>query len=376
MSDPGPVLAQRTSCRVGGLASSQPGQQSLGSAERGRRIDVEVLRILGAVLVMTIHVTSGFISEPERLRVLTGTYWVALVANMASRCAVPMFFAISGWALLARAERDDEVDWLRRRLTRLFLPLLAWDVVFVGMAWFVSRAKGSYPWPAGSGPVDWLLKGAGAIAFGPGTAPHLWFMYYLVPVTVTIWLVRVGPRTIASPRSRSAFVLVVAGLIVPYGLVGAVGATLSWSIFGWALGYALLGHVLLETAAPRRWVSAGLFLGATAGLLVAERAIGYNQWEMAYPGPLVMAQTIGLIGLVRAIRIPDRWAPRLLAAAELTFGVYLAHLLFVQSFAIAIGRPQMPLSLALAVTWLATLVLSFALVGAWHRVPNAERVLG
>jgi surface polysaccharide O-acyltransferase-like enzyme len=201
-------------------------------------------------------------------------------------------------------------------------------------------------------------------------------MYYLIPLTIVLWLVRVVPRAIAESRTRVVFGVAAATLILPYGSVGAFNVGLSWAPFGYALGYAVLGYVVISAGPPRRSISLALFFGATAGLVVAEQLIGYNQWEMSYPGPLVFAQTIALIGLVRSVSIPDRWHGTIARAAKLTFGVYLLHLIFVQGFMITLYTWPVPDILMLVISWLATVTLSFAMVAGWHRIRGLERILG
>jgi surface polysaccharide O-acyltransferase-like enzyme len=343
---------------------------------RSHRVDIDALRVVAAIMVVTIHVTSVFISIPERAGVQGGTYWVALFANLASRCAVPAFFAISGWALMTRSDESDEASWLGRRLRRLLLPLVIWNIVYVGVALVVAQSAGKHLEAAAGWPIDWLLHEATLIVAGPGTAASLWFMYYLIPVTIVLWVVKVAPKAITAGRTRTAFGCAIAALILPYGLVGAFQAQLAWSSFGWAVGYAVLGYVIISATPPRRWISVSLYLGATAGLVVAERLIGYGHWGMAYNGPLVLAQTVGLVGLLRSVRIPDRWQRTLADAAKLTFGVYLVHLVFVQAFRITIGTTSVPQIAVLVISWVGTVTISFVVVALWHRHPRLQRVLG
>ena len=160
------------------------------------------------------------------------------------------------------------------------------------------------------------------------------------------------------------------------GLVGAVHVTLGWSGYGWTVGYAVLGYVVLSDPAPRRWVSALMYLSSTGVLVIAERTFGYDQWEMAYNGPLVLVQAIGLIGLVRSVHMRDRLGGPLAHAAQLTFGVYLVHLVFVQAFRITLGAASLPRFVLLLVSWTGTVALSFAVVALWHRRPRLIRFLG
>ena len=132
----------------------------------------------------------------------------------------------------------------------------------------------------------------------------------------------------------------------------------------------------MEVSPPARWLSGTLYVGATVGLIVAERAIGYNQWEMAYPGPLVLVQTIGLVGLIRSVQVPSALRSPVASLARLTFGVYLVHLLFVQGFAITLDKSATALSIGLAVRWLVTVAGSFAAVAVWHKFGRLDRILG
>ena len=340
-----------------------------------RRVDVDALRVVAAVMVVTIHLTSAFIPVAANHEYDLAS-WVAIVTNMASRCSVPTFFALSGWALLRRPAQSDEASRLLRRLQRLLVPLLVWNVVFVASYWVQAQVHGWRLATPGQFPTDWLLWEANRGMAGPGTAAHLWFLYFLVPITVAIWLIQVAPRAVSDSRTRVAFGCAAAALVLPFGLAGSLYVNVSWVPYGWALGYAVLGYVIISSSPPRAWISAALFLGATAGLIVTEQLIGYDHWGMAYPGPLVFAQTIGLIGLVRTVHIPDRWRGAIASAAKLTFGVYLLHLLFVVGFQLTLDTWQIPRMLTLVISWSATVVLSFALVACWHRFRALERLLG
>jgi surface polysaccharide O-acyltransferase-like enzyme len=348
---------------VNPAAPEAAGPESVGVPLR--RLDVDALRVVAAVMVVTIHLTSALLVN-----------WVSLVMNMASRCAVPTFFALSGWALLARRGQSDEMSWFVRRLQRLIVPLLAWNIVFVGSAWVVAQVHGWELATNGHAPIRWLLREAMVALVGPGTGAHLWFLYYLVPVTVVVWMIQVAPRAVSDGRIRLAFGCAAAALVLPFGLAGSFFSSVSWVPYGWALGYAVLGYVVISAAPPRTWISAVLYLGATAALVVTEQLIGYDHWQMSYAGPLVFVQTLGLIGLVRTAHIPERRRGFIAAAAKLTFGVYLVHLLFVQGFYLTLFTWRIPEVLMLLISLPITVVASFAVVACWHRVPGLEKLLG
>jgi surface polysaccharide O-acyltransferase-like enzyme len=347
--------------------------ERIGVVAAARRIDVEAIRLVAAFMVITVHATPYFATASDQL--LTAANVFALTANMASRSASAMFFAVAGWVLLTRREQADEAGWLVRRMKRLLVPLLVWDFVYIGAAWLVARHMGRDIGP-GLIPPDWLAAELRLVLAGPGTANHLWFMYYLVPLTLAIWLIRVAPRAVLEPQIRPVFIVAVLALMLPFGLTGMAGVDLAWGDFGWAIGYALLGYLLLSTAPPRPWISALLYLGASAGLVLATRATGYGKWDLLFPGPLIICQTVGAIGLIRSIRFPERWHGPILKAASLTFGVFLVHQLFTYFFGLTLYTWPIPHLLILSTAIVGTVVLSFGAVAAWHRVPLLRQLLG
>jgi surface polysaccharide O-acyltransferase-like enzyme len=340
------------------------------SGSRGR-VDIEILRIVAAAMVVTIHLTS-ILHLPDH----SVAWWIGIVGNMASRSCVPIFFAVAGWAMLSRPAHADEVGWLLKRLRRLMIPLLLWDVVYIGVEFVLAQHN---HWDIGfPGHIRWwLAQEATRTIVGPGTSSQLWFLYYLIPVTAALWLVRVAPQAISDRRTRTAFYCTAAALIVPFGLSGSFFDGPSWVPFGWALACAVAGFVILSTPPLRLWASAILFVGATAALVVAALSIGYDRWTMAYPGPLVLAQTIGMIGLARGVRLPQRWQSTVIALGKLTFGVYLVHLVFLQAFGMTIYEaPAIPYIPLLLGSWIAAVALSFGATALWHRSRRLESFLG
>jgi surface polysaccharide O-acyltransferase-like enzyme len=357
-------------------ASSPPIAVPVGSGAvpqvRPRRVDIETLRIVAAAMIVVIHGSAQYIQGPEQAGIAGPTYWVALLVNMASRCGVGVFFAISGWALLTRAHRTDEVSWLGHRLVYLATPLLLWDL-FYAVETPAAAAAGGASWPAAG---DWLTGSVRAIVFGPGTKLQLWFMYYLIALTIVFWLIRVAPTATADRRTGLAFGGAAVLLTVPYGVAPIFGIDVSWSAFGYAFGYAALGYLLFSAAVPPRWLSGALVLGSTAALIVADRLVGYNGWELDNAGPLYVVQTIGVICFVRTIHIPDARRGMVLRAARLTFGVYLVHTLVLDLLHLTIARAPMPVSVSLFLTTVGAIVLSFALVALWHRSRGLQLLLG
>jgi surface polysaccharide O-acyltransferase-like enzyme len=337
-------------------------------------MDVELMRVVAMVMVVTIHATSTSVQVGERTSAGVA-YWVGLVANEASRCAVPVFFAISGWALLRRSGPWD-VAWLWQRVTRLGVPLLVWSALFLLEEVVRSAIAGTTAWASKGDPGAWLTARLVQVADGHGDRAHLWYLYVAIAIAVVVWLIA-GARQ----RRQQAVPYLVASLaiIVPVGLVEALGSTARWADIAWSLGYTALGFALLDQL-PRRLVGGALYVTGV-GLMVALTALlGYDTWPTAYPSPFVVMATVGTIWLIEGVSVPGRWKAAVLTLGSLSLGVYLVHpmMLDVMRTLMLPGWPLAGLSPLprLVVLWGFGIVASIAVTLAWHRSPRLVRLLG
>ena len=353
-----------------------PAQPQEARTQGRRRLDVELLRIISIAMVVAIHSMAPTIVLAQKTGQTGFAYWLALVANEVSRPGVPVFFAIMGWVLLRRPTAGDPV-WLRDRFLRLAVPLLVWSIIEAADAVVMANLTGVALWPKGK-PGVWLGDQLVRILAGPGTRTSLWFMYYALAMTVAIWLVAAARPAVAG--FRTAYAAIGAGLVLAFGLAAAFKVSLSWETFGWTLGYAALGVVLIETPAKRRWAGA-LAFGVGAGLTVAGIAWrGYDTWPSLYFSPAVLLATVGVLVAVAGTAVPERWAALVTKLGALTFGVYFVHPLFLDVMRLASrnGGPldAVPLAARLVLTWVVAIVGAFGAAALWHRSERLARILG
>ena len=339
-----------------------------------RRLDLDALRIIAAVMVVTIHSTQGFIVLGETTHDLGPAYWIALVANGLSRCGVPIFFAVSGWLLLRR-EIPDQAGWLWTRVVRLGVPLLVWSAIYIVAEWLRGEIVGVPAWNL-LGRRDWLLARITQVVADDGVRTHLWYLYFAIAVAIAIWLVQ-GARL--EHRDRRAYALAAVALILPMGLARMLDVSYGWMTLGWSLGYTALGYVLISSQ-PRRGLAALSFVVCGTLVVVLNGLLGNETWPGAYQSPLVLGSTIGVVWLVSGRRIPDRWRSTVMVLGALTLGVYLVHPLMLDIVRIAAlpGRPLGGLSPLprLLLQWTFALTASTALVWLWHRSRRLTQLLG
>ncbi|MGY1397099.1 acyltransferase [Streptomyces coelicolor] len=327
---------------------------------RERRHDIDLLRVLCTAAVVLVHASAAFIDAGHRT---TG-----ILGDTAGRFAVPVFFAMAGWAALSGAPVDDETRLLSR-LGRILRPMAVWTALYLLCA-YVTGASG-----AGTG------EEAARSLFGSVEAAfHLWYLYAYVPLLLLLGVLVLVVRRRALPR-RSLALLV--ALAVAPALAGDVREITGWAPpdWGWSVPlstvvYAVAGAALL--AAPRLGPRA---LWA-AGAAVAFAALAVYQLTVrhpaAYGGVAVAALTFAVIGTVAGVRVPERARPLVARLSDASFGTYLVHLLWVRLLVAPVaGRlPDGPWApAALAVTALAAAALSFAVSLLWGR-PGWRKWLG
>ena len=89
---------------------------------------IDLLRIIAIFAVIIIHTTTKTIQAVDNN--LQAVPW-ALFLNQFTRFAVPIFFLISGFVLeLSSPGEINYWRYLKKRLSRIFIPYLAWSAVY------------------------------------------------------------------------------------------------------------------------------------------------------------------------------------------------------------------------------------------------------
>jgi len=104
---------------------------------------------------------------------------------------MPLFFLVAGYFAAFALQRQGGVALARQRLRRLLLPfLVAWPLTWLAMSASTSWALAHVEHPSAFLVFvrEWLAQ-PGRPRVPPGTA-HLWFLYYLMMLSVLHWVAR------------------------------------------------------------------------------------------------------------------------------------------------------------------------------------------
>lgn len=366
----------------------------LDAESERRRAEVQWLRVIGMLLVFLIHVAEPFnpwdawhIVSPERSK------WLGEVVFLLAPWIMPLFMVLAGVSAWHALERRGPRAYVRERLLRIGLPLVAGILVLVPpQVWLERRLEGRFQ---GSLLAFYphLLDG-GIYPRGNLSWHHLWFLVFLVVFAIVTlplfeWLRAPGGR-VAMARVGSAcearagllWLLVPAVAVrVGTGVLLARFPALSYDWSNRALllpafvaGFVAAGERGVQRAIDRHWAAALALALALSGALCAwafpgnvldrlpaPRSAGGILLDTAYAGAAV-AWVVALLGVAR--RDHGRRSAALDRASELAYPFYVLHHGVIVAFAFLVVQWQGSIAARFTLLAGASLVTTLALCTA------------
>jgi surface polysaccharide O-acyltransferase-like enzyme len=305
---------------------------------------IDVIRTAGAFFIILIHVSETYLDLNKSIDLVN---WTSVVFwNSIPRTGVPLFIAVSGYVLL---EKDGAIG---KRIYNLLIPLAFWSLFYFLLA-LVLSAK-SNPDFVKQLFIKSLL---GISAF----APHLWFLYMLLGLYISLPLSRLLFRHL--DRQGTALLCVA---FVSNSLVSHI--TSMWNLFtgeqvesfyssglGWGniyFGYFLLPKLIIDKK-YFKIKDTYLWIGAVVSMLLvfsltltSSLKLGYftKIWE----GPssiFILIQTFSIMLLLshsenKIQKIFDRFV-FLRKIVEISsrhaLGIYAIHYFFIKLISYAIN---------------------------------------
>ncbi len=217
-------------------------------APRPRIIWVDIIRAVSAFGVIFTHVTMIIVNYWDKKPLVRGdeVWWTTSVFYaFLARCALGLFFMISGYLLLPT--RLNTFAFLRKRLWKLIVPLLFWGTFYI--LW-----RGNYPDDPVKA-VKYILSSlaAGTLEF------HLWFLYTFIGLYLFVPILSLFIRS--AKESDIWYYVAVWFVLGPvFGLIywtsGHVVALMQFGYFSGFLGYFLLGYLLGHREFNQKWIIA------------------------------------------------------------------------------------------------------------------------
>lgn len=295
----------------------------------------------------------------------TDWQWANLY-DAASRWCVPVFVMISGALLLNPAKREPFKYFYQRRAVRIAPAIVFWSAFY--LLW------GALMYHMDGVPMDaaaWLRKATSGAPYY-----HLWYLYMLAGLYLFAPYLRAVYQR-CSHRQRMAAVVAIFVLAILQTLHRELNADGYGFFLTWFLpyiSYFLAGRMMFE--GELRLPMPGLVLCASIALTALGASVLSSADALNVYFYDTFSLTVPLMSLaVFQLILNARSLPRMPAVAPLTFGIYLAHPIFLD-----LGKRTglyMPTSGTAWQTPLAAMlifVLSLGLVLLVRSVPGGTRI--
>lgn len=340
-----------------------------------RETEYDLLRIISLLGVIMIHVCA---MQWRKLEPGSGEWTVLHVYDMLSKFSVPVFFMISGRFMLDPG-RNYSVKKILRKTFHIAVVFIFWSAVY--MLLNIGRVLHD-----GGQLMEnkWVF-----VEFFSGEY-HMWFLFTIAGLYILTPLLRY--IAVSKELSRYYLILFLAfGSIMPFlikmpaggAILGAMHDKLLLDMAVGYSGYYLMGHWLriekLSTKSENVLYFGG-FTGAvftTAATWIASCASGTATEELAgylMPNVVLTAAAVYYFVVSHGGQLKkSKWISRL---AELSFGCYLVHPLFLWIFEwIGLMPTLLPPVIMVPILTGITLLLSLGITLVMKKVPLLRSVV-
>ena len=291
-----------------------------GQSSSKRIVYMDLVRVLATYMVLVAH---------SPLQIRDPDISLQVYRFLTSPC-IGLFFMVSGALLLPIKDPSVHV-FIKKRLSKVGIPLLLWSIVYALAEWLLD----------GRPPAHFVTE----LAYAPikPVSGHLWFVYtlaglYLFSPIISPWLKQAKKSDL-----RCYLVLWSITLCLPYmnkfipdayNIEGTVSST--FFHFSGYLGYYLLGYYLckfpLSITKTKHWLCLGsilLLCGTFPFIFYFFNNINNPLW-LQYLTINVAAMSAVIFILVQKIQIKNEFLSNtLLDISKMSFGIYLIHLLII-----------------------------------------------
>lgn len=282
----------------------------------------DILRTIACIMVIIVHAPHS--KQPE----LYGTYFGFITYTMMA--GVSIFFLLSGALILPT--KLSTIDFFKRRLNRIFWPIIFWTIIYTIYSFFVENVDFKY-----------LIKNLIGIPFKNSGAPELWFMYELLGVYLIIPIISPYFHKASKKEYEIYLILWIISLCLPYlNLIWPINA--HTGIFTYTTGYAgyfLLGAYLHKFFNKSISLKNTIIISIILFLIWAGSLFIAIYFELANKGTMMSCKALPLASLTLMIYLIAKYFSKtppittigykvITNISSLSFGIYLSHVYISQ----------------------------------------------
>ncbi len=350
-----------------------------------RRADIDWMRVLAVLLVFVVHSAQVFSPIDDwHIRSEETSEFLGQFTVFMAPWLMPLFMLLAGQSAWFTLRKGDSSRFLRARIFRLFIPLVAGTLLVVPPQVYLRRvSRGEFQ---GNFLEFYPRFFDGIFPEGNFSYGHLWFLAYLfvyslVALPLFRFLQGPGGRRILSRVADLCdlpggvlllFVPLAAGQILlrPHfpdstGALAGDWSTHAWLLPVYLLGFAIMVEPRLEAAVARDWRTAffpailasfGIFLFARPGEVWARIPTDPGLWQAIFWSGFMLATWAWMVFLAGAARAwLTRSTPFLRYWGDRIYPLYVFHQTVIVIVAYQVVRWQ----LGVTASFLLVLSLSF-----------------
>jgi surface polysaccharide O-acyltransferase-like enzyme len=342
---------------------------------------LDTLRALAMFGVITIHVSTPLV------KMMYGKnmeyWWIGNLVDSAVRFSVPLFLMLSGATLLGKEYNLN--DFYKRRITRVFFPILFWMIVYWIYRWIQLSPK-SQPHSSGS-IIQWGIN----LFLKEGISKHFWYIYMILVIYIFVPFIGKGIRKL----NRKIILYILLGWIIltfacrsiPLNLYNWSGDYIS-KIFGYFLfsGYIVLGYFLSKISVITTKIKiyaiavfiSSILVSAFLTFYFSRQVHGLDLTIYSYLSINTIIQSLAIFIVVSGSNIKNNTISMFLTTvSDYSFGIYLVHIMvlgifFNNGIFWTMAHPLVSIPLVT----LLTLVTSFVIIYILRKIPFGKYISG
>lgn len=328
------------------------------------------LRVVAIFAVVGVHTVSKIINTGH-----TGQ-WEWQFANWidsAIRWCVPVFFMLSG-ALLLNLKREDPIgEFLKRRLTKVVVPLVFWSGIYLFYKIFEQGES-------------YTVKGMLILFLTDDVYYHLWFLYVIIGLYIMAPFLKILVKNM-DQKTYLYFLglwFFFAGLLPFVQKMYDFEPALVAGLFQPYIGYFLLGAYLVRYPLPKK--ALGPLFGLTIIAYLAtvygthnltEQKGELDEFYYEHYRPTQMIITVFIFSLFQHLgpRIKPNAVITQLSLA--TLGIYVIHPLvqFYLNKFFHINETTVNALIGVPLVWILIFTISFGIIWLLKKIPGAKHII-
>jgi surface polysaccharide O-acyltransferase-like enzyme len=333
------------------------------------------LRVYATIMVVTIHVAANYVGlnyTEGRAAWLSANFYESI-----ARSSVPLFVMISGALLLSGKQEINYSHFLRKRVSKILIPLVAWSFIYYCYQVFVREWIESFS-------LTEFIK----LFLNNEISVHFWFMYMILGLYLTTPIVKIFIQH-ARREDVEYFLLLwfYASVIVK---LMQFHYELSFNVELYHVtnyvGYFVLGYYLANYPQHVWWTRIGYafaLIGISSTFFLTYYFTLSHQGEpqlfwYEYHSPNVLLATVGVFLVFKHLFSKRKIGSVLGIANNLSFGIYLLHILvmfaLMDTFVMRVIDRQHPL-LAIPAEVLIVILVSGAISFIISKIPVLKKLI-